>query len=146
MSGYGRDVQAQGLELADVVADLALPVDVGVVVAGSEVAEPGFGVGQQVEDDDQDGAGDGDYGFALAAAAGQAAVALAGEGTGPAGGGGDLAQDAVEVRVALAGLAGAGLGPGLAGLRAAFRPGHQPAGGAEQAMSRPISAMMAGRR
>jgi len=41
-------------------------------------------------------------------------------GTGP---GGDLAEDAVEVRVALAGLAGAGLGPGLAGLRAAFRPG-----------------------
>jgi hypothetical protein len=47
-----------------------------VVVAGSEVAEPGFGVGEQVEDDDQDGAGHGHQGFALAAAAGQAAVAL----------------------------------------------------------------------
>lgn len=30
------------------VADLALPVDVGVVVARSEVAEPGFGIGEQV--------------------------------------------------------------------------------------------------
>ena len=89
MSGCGRDVQAEGLELADVVADLALPVDVGVVVAGSQVAEPGFGVGEQVEDDDQDGAGDGGDGFALAAAAGQEAVALAGEGAGPVGGGGD---------------------------------------------------------
>ena len=28
--GCGRDVQAEGLELADVVADLALPVDVGM--------------------------------------------------------------------------------------------------------------------
>ena len=137
------DVQAEGLELADMVADLALPVDVGVVVAGSEVVEPGFGVGEQVEDDDQDGAGHGDHGFALAAAAGQAAVALAEEGVGPAGGGGDLAEDAVEVGVALAGLAGAGLRAGLAGLRAAFRPRTPGAGGAEHAMSRPISAMMA---
>ena len=116
------------------VADLALPVDVGVVVAGSEVAEPGFGAGEQVEDDHQDGAGHGGDGFALAAAAGQAAVALAGEGVSPAGGGGDLAEDAVEVRVALAGLpglTGGGFLAGLAGLRAAFRPGHQRAGGAE---------------
>ena len=79
MSGCGRDVQAEGLELADMVTDLALPVDVGVVVAGSQVAEPGFGVGEQMEDDDQDGAGHGHQGFALAAAAGQAAVALAEE-------------------------------------------------------------------
>jgi hypothetical protein len=65
----------------------------------SEVAEPGFGVGKQVEDDDRDGAGKGDEGFALAAAAGQAAVALAEERAGPGGGGGDLAEDALEVRV-----------------------------------------------
>jgi hypothetical protein len=113
-AGGEGDGQAESLELADVVADLALSVDVGVVVAGSEVVEPGFGVGEQVEDDDQDGAGDSDDGFAFAAAPGQPPVAFAEEGVGPAGGGGDLAEDAVEVGVALAGLAGGGLRPGLA--------------------------------
>ena len=143
MSGCGRDVQAESLELADVVADLALPVDVGVVVAGSEVAEPGFGVGEQVEDDDQDGAGDGGDGVALAVAAGQAAVAFAGEGAGPAGGGGDLAEDAVEVGVALAGLRAGGLRAGLAGLRQRLARDTSRPGVPNTAMSWPISAMIA---
>jgi hypothetical protein len=33
------------------------------VVAGAEVMEPGFGVGEQVEDDDQDGASHGGVGL-----------------------------------------------------------------------------------
>ena len=64
------DGQAKSVELADVADDLAFGADAFGVVAGSEVAEPGFGVGKQVEDDDRDGAGKGDEGFALAAAAG----------------------------------------------------------------------------
>src|SRR5579875_3111435 len=120
--GCEGDGQAEGLELADVVADLAIPADVVVVMTGSEVAEASAAVGEQVEDDDQDGAGDGGQGLALAAAFDQAAVAGAEEGIGPGGGGGDLAEDAVEPGVSLASLAGGGLLPGLAGLRAAFRP------------------------
>ena len=90
------DGEAEGLQLADVVADLAVAADAVVVVAGSEVAEPGGGVGEQVVDDDQDGAGDGGQGLAFAPAPGQAAVTLAEEGVGAGGGGGDLAEDAVE--------------------------------------------------
>ena len=55
--GRGDGV-AEGFELADQVADLALLIDVGVVPAGAEVVEAGGAVGEQVEDDDQDGAGD----------------------------------------------------------------------------------------
>ena len=131
MPGGEGDVEAEGLELADVVADLAFAADAGVVVVRAEVVEPGCGVGEQVEDDDEDGAGDGGQGLAFPARAGEAAVALAEEGVGAGGGGGDLAEDAVELGVALARAAGGGLLAGLAGLRAAFRPGHQPAGGAE---------------
>jgi hypothetical protein len=79
------DGQSEGLQLADVVGDLAVPADAVVVEVGSEVSEPGFGVGEQVEDDDQRRTGDGGHGFALAAAAAQAAVALAEKGVGPAG-------------------------------------------------------------
>ena len=64
------DGQAKSVELADVADDLAFGADAVVVEVWSEVAEPGFGVGKQVEDDDRDGAGKGDEGFALAAAAG----------------------------------------------------------------------------
>lgn len=83
--GGEGDGQAEGLELADVAGDLAFPADAVVVEVRSEVTEPGFGIGEQVEDDDQHGADDRGHGFALAAAAGQAAVALAEEGVGPAG-------------------------------------------------------------
>ena len=62
-SGGGFDgcdgyLEAEGLEVADVVADLAVAVGVGVVVVRAEVVVAGFGVGEQVEGDDQDGAGD----------------------------------------------------------------------------------------
>jgi len=51
----------------DVVLQLAVGVEAGLVVAVAEVSEPGGGVGEQVPDDDQDGAGD--LGLGLAAAA-----------------------------------------------------------------------------
>ena len=76
--GLGRDgdgVAQQRLDLPDVVAELAAGVGAGRVVAGAEVGEPGFGVGEQVPDDDQDGTGDGDLGLGFAAAAGDPAVA-----------------------------------------------------------------------
>jgi hypothetical protein len=54
------------LELADVVADLAVGADAVVVVAGAEVTEAGGGVGQEAVDDDEDGAGGGDEGLPIA--------------------------------------------------------------------------------
>ena len=81
--GFEGDLVAEGFELADVVALLAVGVDAAVVEVGAEVVEAGFGVGQQVPDDDQDGAADGDDGLLLAAAAGDAPVAFAEEGVGP---------------------------------------------------------------
>src|ERR1700728_609372 len=71
------DVEAEGVELADVVLDLAFAADAVVVVVGAEVSEPRGGVGEQVEDDDEDGAGDGGQGLASAASSGEAAVAVA---------------------------------------------------------------------
>ena len=59
------DVESERLDLPDVVAELAVGVGAGLVVAGGEVGVTGGGVGQQVPDDDQDGAGDGDLGLAL---------------------------------------------------------------------------------
>jgi hypothetical protein len=50
-----------------VVAQLAVGVGAGLVVAVAEVGVPGGRVGQQVPDDDQDGAGDGDLGLGFAA-------------------------------------------------------------------------------
>ena len=87
-----------------------LGVHAAGVIAGTEVAVTGGGVGEQVPDDDQDGAGDGDQGLELAAAADDAPVAFAEEGVGPDGRGGGFTKDALEVRVAFAGLAGAALG------------------------------------
>jgi hypothetical protein len=80
-------------------------------VTGAEVVVADAAVGEQVPDDHQDGAGDGDHGLELAAAAGQAPVAFSEEGVGLAGRGGGLAEHSLEVGVALAGLAGAVLGP-----------------------------------
>jgi hypothetical protein len=42
------DVEAEGLDLADVVTDLAVGVVACLVVAGAEVGVPCGGVGQQV--------------------------------------------------------------------------------------------------
>src|SRR5215469_16226560 len=115
LPGFGEgDGEAERLDLPDVVAELAVGVGAGLVVAGAEVGEPGGGVGEQVPDDDQDGAGDGDLGLGFAAAAGDPVVPLAEEGGGARGADGGLAEGAAQVAVALAFLAGPGAGAGLA--------------------------------
>src|SRR6516162_2216964 len=132
--GLGQgDLEAEGLDLPDVVAELAVSVGTGLVVARAEVGVPGGGVGQQVPDDHQDGAGHGDLGPGLAAAAGDPVVALAEEGGGAGGAEGGLAEAAAQVAVALALLPGPDARPGLAGGRAQPRPGHQVGGGGEPA-------------
>src|SRR5712672_1361631 len=88
------DLEAEGLDLPDVVAEPAVGVGAGLVVAVAEIGEPGLGVLEQVPDDHQDGAGHGDLGFGLAAAAGDPGVALAGEGGGAGGTDGGLAEAA----------------------------------------------------
>jgi hypothetical protein len=122
-----------------VVAGLLGRVDAAGVVAGGRV-------GEQVPDDDQDGAGDGDEHLELAAALDDAPVAFAEEGVGLGGRGGGLAEDALEVGVALAGLAGAVLGPGLDGARAELRPRTRWPAVGNRVMSSPISAMTTWRR
>jgi len=53
--GLGEgDLEAEGLDLADVVTELAVGVGPGLVVAGAEVGVPDGGVGEQVPDDGQD--------------------------------------------------------------------------------------------
>ena len=140
--GRGDGV-AEGFELADQVADLALLIDVGVVPAGAEVVEAGGAVGEQVEDDDQDGAGDRGEGFALAAAPGDPPVAFAEEGIGAGGGCGDLAEHPVQVRVALPALPVVVFLPDwrVCGLRLAQETSRPEV--PKTVMSRPISAMMA---
>src|SRR6516165_2253121 len=110
--GYG---ESECLELADVAACLAVGVDGVEVAVVAEVFESCGAVGQQVPDDDEQGAGDGDQGLELAAAPGQPPVSLAGAGGGLRGGRGRVAQDALEVGVALGGLAGPLAGAGLDG-------------------------------
>ena len=109
------DGLAEGFQLPDEVTDLAALVDPGHVVVRSEVVEAGGGIGQQVPDDGEDGAGDRDEGLELASAFDDAPVAFAEEGAGLGCRGGGLAEQALEVRVAFAGLAGAVSGPGLDG-------------------------------
>jgi hypothetical protein len=59
LSGWGDgDVEAHGLELADVGADLAVAVGFAFVPVGAEVGESGFGVTEEVPDDDEYGAPD----------------------------------------------------------------------------------------
>jgi hypothetical protein len=42
LSGFGEgDGEAEGLDLPDVVAELAVGIGAGLVVAGAEVGEPG---------------------------------------------------------------------------------------------------------
>jgi len=69
------DLEAEGLDLLDVVADLAVGVDPGGVVAGAQVDVPGGRVSEQVQDDDQDGPGGGGLDLRRAAATGDRAVA-----------------------------------------------------------------------
>src|ERR1022692_5098517 len=107
------DGETEGFELADVIAGLAVLVSAAGVVAGAQLVVPGGGIGEQVPDDDQDGAGDGDQGLELADALHQPPVTLAKEGVGLGRCGGCLAEGALEVGIALAGLAGPAPGPGL---------------------------------
>ena len=93
------------VELGDVVAHPAFDVDAAGVVVGSEVAEAGCRIVEQVPDDDEDGAGDRDERLEFAAAFDDAPVAFAEEGVGLGGGGGGLAERPFQVGVALAGLA-----------------------------------------
>ena len=95
--------------------------------------EAGGGVGQEVPDEDENGAGDRDQGLELAAAFDDAPVAFAEEGVGLGGRGGGVAERALEVGVALAGLATTGERAGLDGAWAQFRPRHQVRGGGEPA-------------
>lgn len=80
--GFEGDLVAEGLEFADVVMLLAVEVDPGVVVVGSEVAKVGVVVAEQVPGDDQDGSADRDNGSFLAASTRDPAVPLAQEGIG----------------------------------------------------------------
>jgi papain fold toxin 1 (glutamine deamidase) of polymorphic toxin system len=104
--GGDGDGESECLQLPDVVAGFAVGVDAAGVVAGAEFVVAGGGFGEQVPDDDQDGPGDRDECFEFAAAFDDPPVALAEEGVGPGRGGGDLAEDASEVGVALAGFPG----------------------------------------
>ena len=90
--GFEGDGVAEGLQLADVVADCLFGVDAVGVVVDAEVVEACGGVGEQVPDDHQDGAGDRDEGLELAAAFDQASVAFAEEGVGLGRCGGGLAE------------------------------------------------------
>jgi hypothetical protein len=88
-----------------------VPIAVGLVEVGTQIAVAGFGVGQQVPHDGQDRVADRDQGALLATAFGDAAVAFAEEGAGAPGRDGDLAQGGGQPRVTPAG----GRGLGLAG-------------------------------
>jgi hypothetical protein len=122
LGGPGQgDGEAERLDLPDVVAELAVDIGAGLVVALAEVGVPGGGVGEQVPDDDQEGAGDGDLGLGFAAAAGDPGVALAGEGGGAGGADSGLAEGPAQPGVALA-LFPLGCGVRTGGLRGTARP------------------------
>src|SRR5262249_8522338 len=128
--GLQGDALAEGFQLTDQVADLAAFVDAGGVVVGAEIGEAFGGIGEQVPDDGEDGSGDGDEGLELAAAFDDAPVAFTEERVGFGGRGGGLAEQAFQVGVALAGLAGPVFGAGLDGSGGEFGPGGQvPRGG-----------------
>ena len=54
MGSEGDRLARELLELADQVAFLAVPIAVGLVEVGTQIAVAGFGVGQQVPHDGQD--------------------------------------------------------------------------------------------
>jgi hypothetical protein len=128
--GRGRLV-AEGLELADEVARLAVLVEVLVVEVGAEVVVAGGGAGEEIPGDHVDGAGDGDEGPLLAAATDETPIALAQAGVGLGRAGGGLAEHALEVAVALAGFARSAPWPGLDGAGRQLGPRHQVRRGGE---------------
>jgi len=88
------DFEAFGLDLVDVVGDLAAGGGLALVVVRAEVLIPQAGAGQQLVVDLQLGVAERDHGFGLAAAAGQPPVAGALAGLGLPGGDGGLAEQA----------------------------------------------------
>lgn len=78
------------------------------VIVGSQVVIAGSGVGEQMPHDSEDGAGDRDESFQLAPSFHQAPVTGAEEGRGLGGSRRRFSEDAFEVGVAVAGLAGPG--------------------------------------
>src|SRR6202034_1154680 len=127
--GEGDGV-AEGFELADVAAGLAVLVGAVLVPVGAEFVVAGVAVGQEVPDDDGDGAGDGDLGSGGSAAAGDAGVPLADERRGAGGAGGGLAEVAAQVGVP-GFLPGPGAGAGLDGAGAQPGPRDQVVSGGE---------------
>src|SRR5262252_8442629 len=83
--GGDDDVVAEGIELGEVVPDLAPGLGVLVVVAGPQVLVARARVGQELVVDRQLGVADRDLGFVLADAAGQPPVACSLAGLGAAG-------------------------------------------------------------
>src|SRR5262245_35495464 len=127
-----RDLVAKkDLQLMNEAADPAFVVPPADEEVSAEIAEPRAWIREQVPDDDQDGAGDGDQCLELAYPLGETSVALPQEGLGPACGGRRLAQNALEVGVALAGAGGAALGAGLDGAGGQLGPRHQVGGSGE---------------
>src|SRR5690348_8298918 len=79
------DFQAEFLEFADVVGDLAAGLGAALVVVRPEILVPHAGAGQELVVHRQLGVAEGDAGFGLAAAAGELAIAGAFAGAGLAG-------------------------------------------------------------
>lgn len=100
--GEGDGV-AEGFELANVVASLAVRVDVAGEVIGTEIGEDRVLVVQEMPDNDQDGAADSDNGAFLASSSGDAPVAFTEEGARAADADCGFAEDAGEVAVAVSG-------------------------------------------
>src|ERR1700742_4719594 len=108
-------LEAEGLQLAEVAADLLVAVGFLLVPAGSEVGVAGLWVVQQVPDDDQDRAGDRAPGPGAAEPPRQAAEPLAEERAGACRAVGGLGAVAAQVGVPLPLARLAGPGAGLAG-------------------------------
>jgi hypothetical protein len=117
------DVEAEGLELAEAGADLAVAVGCALVPVGAEAGEPGVGAGRQVPDDDEDRAGDGALGPVPAQALRQAAESFAEEGFGAGGAVGGLGAVALEAGVALPLSSACGCGARTGGQPGRARPG-----------------------
>ena len=139
--GEGDCLACELLELADQVVFLAVPVAVGLVEVGTQIAVAGLGVGQQVPHDGQDRVANRDKGALLATAFGDAAVALAEEGVAAPGGDGDLAEGGGKPRVALPVTAVLALPAELLAWGANLAHATSCAAVGKTAMSTPSSAM-----
>lgn len=106
---------AEGGELADEVAGLAVGILLAGVPVASEVSVAAGGVVHQVPDGDQDGAGDGDQGFEVALAFDDAAVPGAEEGVGAGRGYGGLTERAPQPGISFPRGPGGVLRSGLEG-------------------------------